>query len=149
MIVHHLPHLHILFFGNTCCCNPLLVPVWSFYNQLPAKQKKGGRLETNTHKPLGYVLFKYMEISLPWFIFTSYEIEMQYQDKLKLVHPIAQSLLSPGFVKVWGRVIVRSLTFAYLKRLFSDSNLWPTGHQVTTLPLCQGSPSIPGQVDEK
>jgi len=45
------------------------------------------------------------------------------------------------YAKVWGRDIVRSLTLAYAKRLFSDSNPWPTSHQGTTLPLHQGSPS--------
>jgi len=42
---------------------------------------------------------------------------------------------------VWGRDVVRSLTLAYAKRLFPDSNSWPTSHQGTTLPLHQGSPS--------
>jgi len=45
------------------------------------------------------------------------------------------------YAKVWGRDIVRSLTLAYAKRLFPDSNPWPTSHQGTTLPLHQGSPS--------
>jgi len=33
------------------------------------------------------------------------------------------------YAKVWGRDIVRSLTLAYAKRLFPDSNPWPTSHQ--------------------
>ena len=46
------------------------------------------------------------------------------------------------YAKVWGRDFVRSLTLAYAKRLFPDSNPWPTSHQGTTLPLHQGSPSF-------
>ena len=46
------------------------------------------------------------------------------------------------YAKVWGRDIVCNLTLAYAKRLFPDSNPWPTSHQGTTLPLYQGSPSI-------
>jgi len=40
-----------------------------------------------------------------------------------------------------GGIFVRSLTLAYAKRLFPDSNSWPTSHQGTTLPLHQDSPS--------
>jgi len=45
------------------------------------------------------------------------------------------------YAKVWKRDVVHSLTLAYARRLFPDSNPWPTSHQGTTLPLHQGSPS--------
>ena len=46
------------------------------------------------------------------------------------------------YAKVWGRDVVRNLTLAYAKRLFPDSNPWPTSHLGTTLPLHQDSPSV-------
>ena len=61
-----------------------------------------------------------------------------YGTYLKKITNIPWCQKAPRYAKVWGRVIVRSHTFAYAKKLFLDSNQSPIGHQGTTLPLRQG-----------
>ena len=69
-----------------------------------------------------------------------YIISLNGFSYLEIIWPSNNEALR--YAKVWGRNVVRSLTLAYAKRLFPDSNSWSTSHQGTTLPLHQDSPSL-------
>ena len=58
---------------------------------------------------------------------------------------VPQCPRAPCYAKVRGKIIVRNLTLAYAKEAASKFKPMTTNHQGTTLPLCQGSPSLLSQ----